>query len=532
MDNVLIEKLTIISSDKKFSSQYTFTNNVNFILSDKNSSGKTTVLKLIYKLLGCNVKISKEIDCCFIKLDLCIGKNNFSIYKLKDIYFIEKNNILSNELLRDDFIEEITSILNYNIFLVSRDEILRRARPAHFFSISYISQNKTWAKILDNDFENLQEFSNYRKDLLNQFCRIDEEILENKIEISKIKYKIKMNNVVLGKLEYYKEDNDFNDIEEKISDNETNLIDLKDKILFLIKEKVSLKREIDFFKIISKNLEQDYNYALELGVRITCPVCNTIHSNDALSQADLFFRKDKINEKIKLKEKDLSYIKKELSQAKSKLAILEMRDNDFIDNNLMKSLELSGVKLINNRIKKENYAANEKIDILKKENNSIKKQPQNKNKTKIVNDNFIKNFQTYYSKLKLKFKNVTLIKKVIEYNKIIDGIDGGSADRNRGVLAYYLALYETIIQSGYSVIPPLVIDTPNQNEQDDDNYHAIIDTILSEENKQIIVCSIKNRILESSLNTVNKIYVNRLLENHSCNPVHLKEFDKVLISDS
>jgi len=82
------------------------------------------------------------------------------------------------------------------------------------------------------------------------------------------------------------------------------------------------------------------------------------------------------------------------------------------------------------------------------------------------------------------------------------------------ILAYYLAIYATAINYESEIIPPLVIDTPNQNEQDKENYKAIIDTLIQEENKQIIICSIKSEYTDS-LDNVNRIIVNRLMKDYN-----------------
>ena len=109
------------------------------------------------------------------------------------------------------------------------------------------------------------------------------------------------------------------------------------------------------------------------------------------------------------------------------------------------------------------------------------------------------------------FNNYDEIQKVTDYNKVLNAVKGGAADSNRTVLAYYLAIYATAINFNTDILPPLVLDTPNQNEQDKENYKSIIDTLIKENNKQIIICLIRSEYSEK-LKPVNKIEVNRLMK--------------------
>lgn len=98
------------------------------------------------------------------------------------------------------------------------------------------------------------------------------------------------------------------------------------------------------------------------------------------------------------------------------------------------------------------------------------------------------------------------------YHKILNAVRGGAADSNRTVLAYYLAIYATAMNFNTNILPPLVLDTPNQNEQDKENYKSIINTLIQEKNKQIIICLIRSEHSEI-LASINKIEVNRLMKN-------------------
>ena len=90
MKRLVINKLTILSKDKNKGNQFVFNDGINLILSDKNSAGKTTLLNLIYSALGCVVKFKDEWINSFIRLDISIGNESYTLYKTPNgIYFIQ-----------------------------------------------------------------------------------------------------------------------------------------------------------------------------------------------------------------------------------------------------------------------------------------------------------------------------------------------------------------------------------------------------------------------------------------------------------
>lgn len=83
-----------------------------------------------------------------------------------------------------------------------------------------------------------------------------------------------------------------------------------------------------------------------------------------------------------------------------------------------------------------------------------------------------------------------IIKKIYEV--------GGAAEDARAVLGYYLAIYEQVADSCEEALPPLVIDTPNQQEQASGNYTNIIKSISDGINndRQYVICAMEHKALE------------------------------------
>jgi hypothetical protein len=54
------------------------------------------------------------------------------------------------------------------------------------------------------------------------------------------------------------------------------------------------------------------------------------------------------------------------------------------------------------------------------------------------------------------------------------------SDLPRAILSYFLALIQTIEKYSSSIFAPIVVDSPNQQDQDDTNVAQMIDLIISE----------------------------------------------------
>jgi len=98
----------------------------------------------------------------------------------------------------------------------------------------------------------------------------------------------------------------------------------------------------------------------------------------------------------------------------------------------------------------------------------------------------------FIGKLDAKGINLNKVKHPSDYNKIFGS--GGAAESTRAVLAYQIAVFRQIYSVANEIPAPLVIDTPNQQEQASKNYELIIKLIMNDtpESSQIILCGMDN----------------------------------------
>jgi len=94
--------------------------------------------------------------------------------------------------------------------------------------------------------------------------------------------------------------------------------------------------------------------------------------------------------------------------------------------------------------------------------------------------------------------------------------NGGAAESTRGLLAYYYAVLKQIYTAQNEIFAPIIIDTPNQQEQADFNYSKIINFIIQNtpNSAQLIICAMNRDEIQTYKDQVNTIFLteNKLLD--------------------
>lgn len=529
MKKIIFKSLTVLSQDKKFGNSFIFTSQINFIASEHNSAGKTTLIQLIYSALGCEAKFKKEWEKCYLCLEILIDSDLFKLYRTpNDRYcIINLNNKVQYYSNQSEYHAALSKILGYSILLTDQRQNLKQARPIHFFATSYIAQGD-WNSFFEpkSAVNGLTEFNkNYKTALVNQFTNIqNNEEKEISIKIDEIKKEKNQNiNTKLSLKQIQKNLNikdslfSLEELKNISTQYERELNILQQNLSNLLVEKQYLQNEIEFAKLSATELAEDYEFSRTQTTELECPYCGTLHSNSIVEKSHLFFTKNNVDKYLKNKENELREKKNQIKKIENEIYTLKSLEKEpyiskIIHNNIdniKKSILFNTIDETVSNLESQFNQLDINLKLAKSNKTQIQKE--NKENIKEINNYFISQLRYYADKLsiELEWQN---IKKVIDFNKIVKEVKGGHADNNRSVLAYYLAIYDTAIFAKTDSLPPMVIDTPNQNDQDKDNYTAILKTISDFKDRQILVCLISNRIEYLGTLEVNIIRVNRIMK--------------------
>lgn len=541
---LILKQLRIISIPEKSAKLVTFHPQRNLITGE-NDVGKSSIIKSIYHTLGADVHFDNLwgkadtislLSFSFNEVDYSIlrARNNFGI-------FDDNNNLIESF---DSIIKGLSPFLATlfnNKLKLKQSQTNRRivVSPAIQFLPFYIDQDKSWNSSW-MAFEGLGVFSSYRRNLIefvtgikpNNWYFLSEridiikaELIELKKEVStilsakktvikhipKATFNIDINifkteiNKLLVKLEPLKN---------KENEYRKNLIKLKSHEVFLDNEITIVNKSI-------QEINKDYGHSLNrLDEEITCPTCNTSYENSMISRFGLLedidtcrtLVADYIDEK-KIIRKKVSKLENTLKLQKSKVheivSLLDEKKGKVSLKELIKNESSKQVKKIfeKSEIDYSNHISKLEIEELTLKENRLKLN--NKERKNNIITRFNTLIDTFFIKLNVQTLNSS------GFTDIPLSVKSQGSDTPRALLAYYYAILYTSEEFTDLPVFPLIIDSPNQQDQDKTNRSKIIKFIFdtTPDNHQLILGTVDLHGVEYNGHTISPSNKLSLLDN-------------------
>lgn len=292
---------------------------------------------------------------------------------------------------------------------------------------------------------------------------------------------------------------------------------------------------------IIEDLEKDYQFAVEhfASDAIECPLCGTQHENSVVNRASILTDKQQaesqlgeISRALSDTEAKLEAVKIKLDKTRSDIDVIHDKylinetDQKISLNEIIENVAGNSIKESVKNSKSEKLVASKSLENEIKQITSDQKNLLTEEQKNRINDLFLSTFTSYIELLDAEDINTSAVTSPMDYNKIIR--EGGAAEGSRGILAYYLTIHTMIEQSGNDIITPILIDTPNQQEQSGTNYDKILQLIKKKvsSDSQIILCALQNEKLDILKEDANIIHLNqnKLLDPDKYEEIK-KEFD-------
>ncbi|EIW9295129.1 hypothetical protein ML243_004885 [Klebsiella pneumoniae] len=552
MRSLRFQRLVLISDSKRLANQFTFPKRLNLITGKDNSIGKSTLAKSLLWSLGCDPSIDDDWRSNDIKSILYFTINNKKYFSCRGSHSIILGTI-GGEAKRyahitGDFSKDLSDLVNFKMKLPNRsDGSLETPPPAYYFLPFYIDQIKSWSSPW-NSFENLGQYAKWKNPLIKYFTgylkpehfEIEENIYEfneNKkesgVKIEKFQSAVEVivdnsadSSIALDNEEFSKIQEEINTELLQLIDYQTRLYDAQATITSNIYD---LEKQYELAISSANELEEDYKFAVESipTDNLECPLCGTLHDNSLPNRALLLSEKNSLLD-------EANSIASKIMQLK--LSLAELNENaqfatNEIDRINKKYITNGGVnqkdiiaQVIDN-ISTENVSRSIQVKIdheelkISKANNSItelKKEQKKILSTKEkeeLNSSFILKLLGNIEALGSTGINLSKVKSPTDYKRLLGG---GAAEAARGLLAYQLSVLQQIHDIKTCIVPPFVIDTPNQQEQAGHRYETIIKELMCSvpQDYQIILCAMENDALNDFKHDANVIELNsnRLLD--------------------
>lgn len=557
MRSLTFQRLVLISDSKRLANQFSFQKRLNLITGKDNSIGKSTLAKSLLWSLGCDPVFDEEWKSNDIKSILYFTINDKEYFSCRGSHSIILGAI-GDEAKRyinitGDFSKDFSDLVNFKMKLPNRgDGNLETPPPAYYFLPFYIDQIKSWSSPW-NSFENLGQYSNWKGSLIKYFTGylkpeyfdIEENIYEyseikkesaHKIEKFQSAVEVIVDNSVDSPIAL--DNNDFIKIQNEIKNELYDLIDyqtrLYDAQATITSNIYDLESQYALAITSANELEEDYKFAVESipTDNLECPLCGTLHDNSLPNRALLLSEKDsllneansiaskivELNSSLNSLNDDAHFITNEIERINKKY----ITDDDAVKNVL--------IAQVIDTISTENVSKNIQIKIdnedlnISKANSSIKELK--KDQKKLLSTKEKEELNSFFmSKLLANIEalgstgiNLGKVKSPTDYKQLLGG---GAAEAARGLLAYQLSVLQQIHAAKSCVVPPFVIDTPNQQEQAGYRYETVIKELMHSVplDYQLILCAMENDALKEFKHDANVIELNsnRLLEDSQYN---------------
>lgn len=547
MQSLKFSRLLVLSNSEKSANQFEFSKTLNLITATDNSVGKSTLLKLIFWTFGCEPEFDttwKSKDCTtYIEFEI-----SNKIYKLRryknQVTLVEPNSkAITYEKITGDFSEKIAELFQFKALLPNQNTNEQETPPpAYYFIPFYIDQKRSWSSAWNN-FENLGQYKNWKETIIKYHIGLlTAEHFEIEIEKTEKKFSQNIVKKEIDKIEtaidivsnYIPEplttvtsvieletltDNIKIDLQKLQEEQE----DLLEEIALNNAELMHLNHQREITEKIILELDSDYRFTIENipDDELECPLCGTIHENSIVNRASILVDKsqaetqlfeigkelNKIESNISKNNNELNVVKSRIDDINSKYVIEDKNEKKINFNQIIESIAGNAIKENVEKAKVEKVSLMHEIEKTIKALKKKQKDLITKETIEDRNDTFINLFTDFLKELAYDSINLSEINSPLDYNKVIK--EGGAAEGARGILAYYLAVYKMVEKYQNEVLAPLVIDTPNQQEQSGANYEKIVSLILNKfNNSQVFIGAMENKYLQPLISKAKIITLN------------------------
>ncbi len=527
MNRLILKKLIVISESEKKSREIEFKKGLNIIIG-KNKTGKSSLIKSIFFTFGCEVKFEDEWKKLIDKYILYFqyGYDYFCILRINKVYKLFKTNteFTNYQLIIETnnfhaYSEELMKILGVSMDCLTKNGVPITITPPLLFRFQYIDQDKGWEKI-GQSFTNMQYIKDWDSNT-NKYVVgfLNEKYYKTKKERDIIKtditnYDIKINhfeefikNLTASINNSNTEDTFDKDNNKRYFDNrelnqrlvnemdsiEKEILELVEKLSKIKNKRYEKILELNFIKENVKELEADHTFAIHEDPNLKCPFCGSVHENSLENRIEIV--KD-----IQAGNELVSILRSEIKELDSKIHILSTRKNKLKLN--YKSLKKNIEEVKENISIIRSYQNQGKIEIIdssikQKENTILTRDSKYNQKLKLDDQlNQLKS-PTRRNEISKELKSycigvysvLNIPSSFIKLRDFIQVLQKTGSDNPRMIYAYHISLYLYNLHREYSPFNFLVIDTPNQQGQDEENLKSIDATlgILDSESGQVII---------------------------------------------
>ena len=528
MKRLIIKKLIVISQNEAKSLEVPFSTGLNIILGG-NKTGKSSIIKSIFSSFGCTCPkiesdwknlISTYILYFFADSELyCIKRmgDRFSIYSVG-----QDNNhtcIIDTSHFHD-YSNALMNILQVSMPCIDLYGNEFNITPPLLFRFQYIDQDEGWSDI-GTAFSNMGYIKKWKENTNKYVCgyhtdhyyslvrdsvRKQSEIEDARTEHAHNEAFVNRIGSIIGSQQAQSPMEIQKALEEILLKTEqlrNELFDIESEIAGVENTLFITQQQLKAAKQNQTDVRKDATFAMTQADVIVCPVCGAHYDNGIEQQLH-------IATEHATAENLVNFLEEEKTQLKKHLALLKSKQQHIISSIAVNDAQIQTYK---QQLSYRTYFLDEgKRDVYiscQKELQALQAEIETMIGQKGVIDANIHEMkspkrakeirQSIISYCGQVADQINLSRTFIKLKDFVQVIDKSGSDTPRLVYMYHVAMYLFNLDRIKSPFNFLVIDTPNQQGQDEENLNRIFKSLelLTSTNGQVIIGTERDTGLES-----------------------------------
>lgn len=529
--NLVVSAITMVDLTNKEAKKIPFLPGKNLLTSGHNHLGKSVIMKSIYYTLGAEVYYPAPIKKLnfLTYIDFSLNDHQYRVARLKNTFVLYCDNAFDGSYISvTDFENRLSELFELEINLVGKDQAgtITKCPPAFYYMPYYVDQENGWGAT-STSFDRVTQFDlPQRKNSYffhlgafdSSYVEISKRNKTNNRQIEALTKETEKYHTVIETLE-----SGLNAVQMTFDTQSLELVisHRKQEIQKLLKELTQIRsrllktedrlmqitHEKDLLSKYIKKKASDTEPAADESVE--CPRCGTVFRPALIQRLEKEYLHESLLEDYTVASTEQLRLEKQIRKLKNDFAVKQQCLADF-EKSLAsdKGVYNAYVKSkATNQILQEYWSKiNEntlQIERLREDNADISQQLTfYKREKEQVNTAY----QGNLSKLLL---GLDIPSDQVEKNSEPGAyLSASGAYGPRCKIAQILAFVETQHTAAPELITfPIVIDSPNALEQDNDHLESIIRTLFTwnKTDNQIIIASIQGKEIASTIKDVNII---------------------------
>ena len=510
MKSFVLNEMILVSHLERRARRLSFHPQVT-VIKGPNDTGKSCLLKSIYRTFGAEpAKVHPKWKSAGVVslVRFSVGDQGYSIFRGGNSFSLfseDDSHIGTYSKVTSQLAPQIAQLFDFNLVLPDRQGATTVLPPAFLFLPYYVDQDVSWGNNWSS-FVNLGQFPRWKKDLVyyhtgirsNEYYQIRQKIrgLERNREEPEQRRKVLIG--VRRRLERTLANARF-DIDVTAYRAEIDRLlrecealkkkeeSYKQKMIELDTERIRLQAQRDIVDLTRRELRADYDFALDRleDDEVECPTCGTVHSNSFKERFAIAQDEERcvgllveLRDAIAANATDLAKQRSRLDEASADIesieAILAEKQGDVT---LKTLIENEGKKQLGRSLDRELESLTAAITAIDQQLADARSRLKTVDSPERRNE--ILGF--YRNQMRRNLHQLAVNTLAEESYKQIDcTIRESGSDLPRALLAYYFSILKTVRAFGTSAFCPIVIDSPNTQDQDVTNYEGML-TLIKEQ---------------------------------------------------